>query len=46
MKGLKVSNKWGPISGSPIVNVSRVELWPFYQPRIIDKFSPKGILDF
>ena len=24
MKGLKVSNKWGPISGSPIVNASRV----------------------
>ena len=22
--GLKVSNKWAPISGSPIVNVSRV----------------------
>ena len=26
MKGLKVSNKWGPISISPIVNASRV-LW-------------------
>ena len=25
IEGLKVSNKWGPISGSPIVNVSRVE---------------------
>ena len=23
--GLKVSNKWAPISGSPIVNVSRVQ---------------------
>ena len=26
--GLKVSNKWAPISGSPIVNVSRV-LWGY-----------------
>ena len=25
--GLKVSNKWAPISGSPIVNVSRVHAW-------------------
>ena len=24
MKGLKVSNKWGPISISPIVDASRV----------------------
>ena len=24
IEGLKVPNKWGPISGSPIVNVSRV----------------------
>ena len=24
--GLKVSNKWAPISGSPIVNVSRVQV--------------------
>ena len=26
IEGLKVPNKWGPISGSPIVNVSRVQL--------------------
>ena len=25
IEGLKVTDKWGPISGSPIVNVSRVE---------------------
>ena len=25
VEGQKVSNKWGPISGSPIVNVSRVK---------------------
>ena len=24
IEGLKVPNKWGPISGSPMVNVSRV----------------------
>ena len=26
IEGLKVSDKWAPISGSPIVNVSRVDL--------------------
>ena len=25
IEGLKVTDKWAPISGSPIVNVSRVE---------------------
>ena len=25
IEGLKVWNKWGPISGSPLVNVSRVK---------------------
>ena len=26
IEGIKVSDKWAPISGSPIVNVSRVDL--------------------
>ena len=29
IEGLKVSDKWGPISGSPIVNVSMVAQWVF-----------------
>ena len=27
IEGIKVSDKWAPISGSPIVNVSRVQCY-------------------
>ena len=38
IEGLKVSNKWGPISGSPIVNVSRVRPLTHVRNRV-DNFA-------
>ena len=41
MKGLKVSNKWGPISISPIVNASRV-LWDMSYIVILECFLQRA----
>ena len=53
--GLKVANKWAPISGSPIVNVSRVHYFSFFRKKILknrmigkepNSFSPEKYMVF
>ena len=55
MEGLKVLDKWAPISGSPIVNVSRVHYLSFFRKKILknrmigkepNSFSPENYTVF
>ena len=46
IEGLKVPNKWGPISGSPIVNVSRVPTKVGNSRQAVVKSPQKSIRSF